>query len=77
MAGAGEMIYIGGRAPPKTVRVPVPCEQEVAVGEPIPSCVELGVPRAILPPDPMIIGPKRSVSRAKNGESRLFRLAAA
>ena len=26
--------------PPETVRVSVPCAQEVAVGEPIPSCVQ-------------------------------------
>jgi len=40
VAGAGEVTYVVGASLPETVRVSVPCAQEVAVGKPIPSSVQ-------------------------------------
>ena len=74
--GAGEVTYAVGSAPPDTVRVPMPCAHEVAVGEPIPACVQEALAAAFAAEVAMADGPRIAFVSMLDGRDQIYTMRA-
>ena len=64
------MTYVVGEAPPETV--PVPCAQEVAVGESIPSCVQEALSAEFAAVVAMADGPPIAFVSERDGDWEIY-----